>query len=125
MEVSSTSNSAYNRPVTPSKDSSDRQTSEANQTKAFERKAEEKALQQQAIQEKNQQRKEETQRRLDGRLISFGNEKSDNVASQQQQNSVNRSRVKEAYSSPSPPPTETKNNQSSDNYERDAIDIVV
>lgn len=123
MDVSSTSNSAYNRPVTPSKNSSDRQTTEANQTEAFERKVEEKALQQQAIQENNQQRKEETQRRLDGRLISFGNEKSDNVASQQQQNSVNRTRVNEAYSPP--PPTETTNNQSSDNYERDAIDIVV
>lgn len=122
MDVSSTSNSAYNRPVTPSKNSSDRQTTEANQTEAFERKVEEKALQQQAIQENNQQRNEETQRRLDGRLISFGNEKSDNVASQQQQNSVNRTRVNEAYS---PPPTETTNNQSSDNYERDAIDIVV
>lgn len=81
MEVSSTSNSAYNRPVTPSKNSSDRQTTEVNQTEAFVRKVEKEALQQQAIQE-------ETQRRLDGRLISFGNEKSDNVASQQQQNSV-------------------------------------
>lgn len=119
MEISLTSNRSFTRSVTPSKSSSDRQSFDQNQAAILESKAQERALEQRVVQEKLQQRKEETQRRLDGRLISFGHEQ-DNVASQQKQASYNRSRVNEAYS---PPPSEASHNQRS--YETDAIDLVV
>lgn len=122
MEISSTSNSAFSRSVTPSKGSSDRPFSDETQAAKLESKDQEKALEQRAVQERLQQHKQESQRRLDGRLISFGHEQ-DNVSSQQKQASFNRSRVDEAYS---PPPNEVphkQHNQSS--RETDAIDIVV
>lgn len=122
MEISSTSNGSISRTVTPSKSSSDRQSFDQNQASVLESKAQERALEQRAIQERLQQHKEETQRRLDGRLISFGHEQG-NDSSQQKQASFNRSRVNEAYS---PPPNEAvhkQHNQSS--RETDAIDIVV
>ncbi len=122
MEISSTTNRSFTRSVTPSKSSSDRQSFDQNQAAILESKAQERALEQRAVKEKLQQHKEDTQRRLDGRLISFGHEQ-DNVASQQKQTSFNRSRVNEAYS---PPPNEAshkQNNHQSDTT--DAIDIVV
>ncbi len=122
MEISSTSNRSFTRPVTPSKSSSDRQTFDQNQAEILEKKAQQRTLEQRAVQEKLQQRKEETQRRLDGRLISFGHEKN-NVASQQNQASFNRSRVNEAYSPPLNEASHKQNNQRS--HETDAIDIVV
>lgn len=122
MEISSTSNRSFSRSVTPSKSSSDRQSFDQNQAAILESKAQERALEQRAVQEKLQQRKEETQRRLDGRLISFGHEQ-DNVASQQKQASFNRSRVNEAYSPPANEASHKQNNQRS--HETDAIDIVV
>ena len=96
MDISSTSNSSYTRPVTPSKSSSDRR-SDDSQVALVEAKAQEKAQQQQAAQEKLQQNREESERRLDGRLINFGYEKND--SENQNQSSVNRSRVNDAYSS--------------------------
>lgn len=99
MEISSTSNNSYSRPVTQSKNSHDRQSHDENQSAIFEAKSKERALEQRVVQEKLQQREELSQRRLDGRLISFGNE-GDKEASPQKQVSYNRSRVNEAY----PPP---------------------
>lgn len=127
MEISSTSNASFSRNVTPSKSSSDRQTYDDSQAKNIENKAQERAHEQRAVQEKLQRNKEDTQRRLDGRLISFGHEQ-DNVSSQQKQASFNRSRVNDAYSRP--PQNETtysSNEQAQHSRDRnnEAIDIVV
>lgn len=122
MEISSTSNSSFTRSVTPSKSSSDRQSFDQNQAAILESKAQERALEQRTVQEKLQQHKEDSQRRLDGRLINFGHEK-DNVASQQKQASFNRSRVNEAYSPPRNEASHKQDNQRS--HDSDAIDIVV
>lgn len=123
MEISSTSNGSFSRTVTPSKSSSDRQSFDQNQASILENKAQEQALEQRGVQERLQQHKEESQRRLDGRLINFGHEQG-NDSSPQKQASFNRSRVNEAYS---PPANEAshkqQHNQSS--RETDAIDIVV
>lgn len=122
MEISSSSNRSFTRPVTPSKSSSDRQSFDQNQAAIIESKAQERALEQRAVQDKLQQKKEDSQRRLDGRLINFGHEKG-NVASQQKQASFNRSRVNEAYSRP---PNETSHKQDNQrSHETDAINIVV
>lgn len=127
MEIPSTSNALFSRNVTPSKSSRDRQTYDDSQAKTVENNAQERAQEQRAIQEKLQQNKEDSQRRLDGRLISFGQEQ-DNVSSQQKQASYNRSRVNEAYRHP--PQNETtysSNEQAQPSRDRnnDAIDIVV
>ena len=127
MDISSVSNSSFSRSVTPSKSSSDRQTYDDSQAKAAENKAQERAHEHRAVQEKLQQDKQDTQRRLDGRLISFGHEKG-NDSSQQKQVSYNRSRVNEAYSRP--PQNETtysSNEQAQHARDRnnEAIDIVV
>ena len=122
MEISLRSNRSFTRSVTPSKSSSDRQSFDQNQASILESKAQERALEQRAVQEKLQQRKEETQRRLDGRLISFGHAQY-NVASQQKQASFNRFRVNEAYSSPPNEASHKQNNQGS--HQTNAIDIVV
>lgn len=127
MELSSVSNASFQRTVTPSKSSSDRQSNDDTQAVVAESKAQERAQQQRAVQEKLQQHKADSQRRLDGRIISFGNEQ-DNISSQQKQTSFNRSRVNEAYS---PPPqneiTYSQNEQAQHGRDRnnDAIDIVV
>ena len=126
MIVSSTQNSAFSRPVNQSQSSRDRQENEENNTTNFEQKAQEKAVEQRATQDKLQQQNAESQRRLDGRIISFGYEENNQADKQQTQNSINRSRVNEAYS---PPPSNeshnNQNNQASDNNEADAIDIIV
>lgn len=127
MEIPSTSNASFSRNVTPSKSSSDRQTYDDSQAKTVENNAQERAQEQRAIQEKLQQNKEDSQRRLDGRLISFGQEQ-DNVSSQQKQTSYNRSRVNEAYSHPPQNETTYSSNeqaQYSRDRNNDAIDIVV
>lgn len=129
MEISNTSNANFSRTVTPSRSSSDRQTYDDSQAKNIENKAleraHEKALEQRAIQEKLQQNKEETQRRLDGRLISFGQQQ-DNISSQQKQASYNRSRVNEAYSAPRNEAVKQRDNtQRAENAYSDPIDIVV
>jgi len=131
MDVSSLSNSSFSRSVTPSKGSSDRHSNDQAQTTIAENKAQDRSQEQRAVQERIQQNKEENQRRLDGRLISFGQEE-DNVSSQQKQASFNRSRVNEAYS---PPPrneiTYSQNQQAEqarnreENRNNDAIDIIV
>lgn len=127
MEISSTSNASFSRSVTPSKSSSDRQTYDDSQAKVVENKAQERAQEQRAIQEKLQQNKDDTQRRLDGRLISFGHEQN-NESSQQKQASFNRSRVNDAYSRPPQNETTYSSNeqaQRSRDRHNDAIDIVV
>ncbi len=121
MEISSVSNASFSRSVTPSKSSSDRQsnTHDESQAKIAENKAQERTQQQRATQQKLQQNKEESQRRLDGRLISFGHE-----PDPQKQASMNRSRVDEAYN---PPKNDLTNShkQHSDEREAEAIDIVI
>lgn len=127
MEISTTSNASFSRSVTPSKSSSDRQTYDNSQAEKVENKAQERAQDQRAIQEKLQQNKEASQRRLDGRLISFGHEQ-DNISSEQKQASYNRSRVNEAYSRPSQNESTYSANeqqQRSPDRNNDAIDIVV
>lgn len=125
MVVSSTANSSFSRSVTPSQSSHDRRANEENQATILENKSQERALERRAVHENMQRRNEETQRRLDGRLISFGYENNDKQASEQKQTSYNRSRVNEAYT---PPPrhevSHSPANQHSSN-DSDAIDIVV
>lgn len=121
MVISSPINTSFSRSVTPSQSSSDSRSDEDNQTSTIEIKAQEKALEQRSLQEKQQQ-SEDTQRRLDGRLISFGYD--DNSAIREEaQSSVNRSRVNEAYTSP--PSHEVTQEEDSHHYESDTIDIVV
>jgi hypothetical protein len=129
MEISSTNNANFSRTVTPSRNSSDRHTYDDTQAKNIENKAQERAqeraLEQRVIQEKLQQNKQDTQRRLDGRLISFGQQQ-DNVSSQQKQASYNRSRVNEAYSAPRNETTYARENQQrARDRQAEAIDIVV
>lgn len=126
MEISASTSSSFPRSVTPTRSSSDRQSSEESQYAIAESKAQERAQQQRAIQEKLQQNKEETQRRLDGRLISFGQQQ-DNVSNEQKQTSYNRSRVNEAYSSAREyvPRSEITQSQRSAHREAEPIDIVV
>ena len=127
MDISSTSNSSYSRNITPSKGSSDRHSNDEAQIALVENKAQERAQQRQATQEKLQQYKQDNERRLDGRLISFGQQQQDSESSQQQQVSFNRSRVKEAYSPPQNELTNSHKQHSQGTNERkaDAIDIVV
>ena len=126
MDISSTSNSSYNRSVTPSKSSDDRKSNDEVQSTISENKAQERAQQRQATQQKLQQYKEESERRLDGRLVSFGHQE-EVENNQKNQVSYNRSRVEEAYS---PPKNETENthrqrSEPSSDRPADAIDIVV
>ena len=135
MEISSANNANFPRTVTPSRNSSDRQTYDGAQAenlahkaleRAQEQRAQERALEQRAVQEKLQQNKQETQRRLDGRLISFGQQQQDNLSSQQRQASYNRSRVNEAYSAPRNETTYARENQQrARDRQAEAIDIVV
>lgn len=110
----------------PSKSSDDRKSNDEAQSKISENKAQDSAQQRQATQQRLQQYKEESERRLDGRLVSYGQQE-EVENSQQNQVSYNRSRVKEAYS---PPQNDVENNhrqRSEPSHERtaDAIDIVV
>ncbi len=124
MELSSVSNASFQRPVTPAKNSRDRQNDDV-QAAVAENKAQERAQQQRAVEEKLQQNKADNQRRLDGRLISFGHEQ-DESSSQQKQTSFNRSRVSEAYSPPAQNETTySQNEQTEHDRNNDAIDIVV
>lgn len=124
MEISSTSNRSFSRPVTQSKDSSDRQSNDENQATIFETKSKERASEQRAAQEKLQHNADASQRRLDGRLINFGSEEG-NVASEEKQLSFNRSRVKEAYTPVSNQESHRQNNEQPNQSEPEAIDIVV
>lgn len=126
MELSSVSNSSFARTVTPSRSSSDRQSNDNTQADIAESKAQERAQQQRAVQQRLQQNKTDTQRRLDGRIISFGHEK-DDISSQQNQASYNRSRVNEAYSRANNEAVNShnENTQRSQEREPEAIDIVV
>lgn len=127
MDISSTSISSSPRTVSPTKSSSDKQSNEKSQSETAELKANERAQQQQATQERLQEYKEENQRRLDGRIISFGH-KAEDASTPQNQSSVNRSRVNEAYSPPAQNEltnSHKEHNQGSNEQKRDAIDIVV
>ena len=132
MDVSSVSNASFSRSVTPSKSSSDRQSSAQAQADIVDNKAQERAQEQRAVQQRLQHHKEEShQRRLDGRLISFGQEQ-DNVSSQQKQASFNRSRVNEAYAPPRQNEITYSQNEQAErardrerNQNNEVIDIVV
>ncbi len=131
MDVSSISNASFSRSVPPSKSSSDRQSGARAQADIVENKTQERAQEQRAVQQRLQDHKEESQRRLDGRLISFGQEQ-DNVSSQQKQASFNRSRVNEAYSPPRQNEITYSQNEQAQrardrerNQNNEAIDIVV
>lgn len=126
MEISSASSAPSSRSVTPSRSSSDRQTYDHAQAEIVENKTQERADQQRAVQEKIQQQNQENQRRLDGRLITFGNEEG-SVASDKKQANYNRSRVNEAYSPPQYETSHSQENQAAQSPEREAepIDIVV
>lgn len=131
MDVSSVSNASFSRSVTPSKSSGDRQSGAQAKADIVESKTQERAQEQRAVQDRLQHQKEESQRRLDGRLISFGQEQ-DNVSSQQKQTSFNRSRVNEAYSPPRQNEITYSQNEQAErardrerNRNNEAIDIVV
>jgi hypothetical protein len=127
MDISSVSNASFSRSVTPAKSSSDRQSNDQTQATLVESKAQEHREHERAVQEKLQHSRDENQRRLDGRIISFGHEQQDDVSSQQNQLAYNRSRVNEAYSA--------SRNERSDSYQEntersqeqivEAINIVV
>lgn len=126
MIISSTQNGAFSRPVTQSQNSRDRQENEETKATRFEQKAQDKRLEQRAIQEKLQQQNAESQRRLDGRIISFGYENNNQADKQEAQSSINRSRVNQAYSPPPNSESHTnQNEQTSNNSNPDAIDIIV
>lgn len=128
MDISSVSNAPFSRSVTPARNSSDRQASEQAQTALVEAKAVDNREHDRAIQEKLQQRHDDNQRRLDGRIISFGYDAPDESSNQQNQASYNRSRVNEAYS-PVRNERADLHYQNSENSQRssqaEAIDIVV
>lgn len=120
MVITSPINTSFSRSVTPSHSSGDSRADEEHQTSVIEVKAQEKALEQRSLQEKQQQI-DDTQRRLDGRLISFGYD--DNSAVREEtQSSVNRSRVNEAYNSP---PSYEVAQEQAPHSQNDTIDIVV
>ena len=125
MHVSPTTNGSFSRPVNHTQNSNDRQSNDENKTAIFEQKTQERAVEQRAVQKNIQGQKEESQRRLDGRLINFGYEEN-NKPTSQSENSFNQSRVNEAYS---PPPSnnisQQQYTQSSNESEWNAIDIVV
>ena len=127
MDISSVSNASFSRSVTPSKSSSDRQFSEQTQAALVESKAQERREHDRAVQQKLQDSREENQRRLDGRIISFGHEQQDDVNSQQKQAAYNRSRVNEAYSASSKDASNSQRQQTERSQEQnvEAIDIVV
>ena len=127
MDISSVSNASFSRSVTPAKSSSDRHSNDETQAALVESKAQARLEHERAVQEKHQHSREDNQRRLDGRIISFGHEQQDDVSNQQNQLAYNRSRVNEAYSA--------SRNESSDSYQEntersqeqnvEAINIVV
>ena len=99
MQVSPTTNGSFSRPVNHTQNSHDRQSNEENQTAILERNTQDSAVEQRAVQENLHHQKEESQRRLDGRLINFGYEENNNPISRSD-SSFNRSRVNEAYRPP-------------------------
>ncbi len=126
MAISTVSSSSFSRAVPPARSSHDREAEASARTEMVSRKAQQRAEQQRAVQEKLQQNRDETQRRLDGRLISFGAPSS---ASQQSQAEYNRSRVNQAYSA-SPyrvdrQQREQRENRAESPEQSDPIDIVV
>ncbi|MFK5914888.1 MAG: hypothetical protein QM484_10970 [Woeseiaceae bacterium] len=126
MEISSTSNTAHSRPVTASKSSSDRQTYDDVESSSRDVATQNRAQDQRAVHERLQQQKENSERRLDGRLISFGPEEK-SYASEQKQVSFNRSRVNEAYSPPPDNHSTSASSQSSQSAptKEAPIDIIV
>ena len=128
MDITSTSNSSYSRSVTPSDSSRDRTSNDESKMAIAEAKAQERAQQQKVVQERLQHSRDENERRLDGRLISFGYEHND-ADSKEQHVSFNRNRVNDAYS----PPAQNERTSSQQQHEQqrsrerdaDAIDIVV
>ena len=130
MDISSVSNASFSRSVTPAKNSSDRHASEEAQAALVEAKALESREHDRAVQQKLQHSQEENQRRLDGRIISFGYDNQDDSSNQQNQASYNRSRVNEAYSAVSHDRADSRyqnstGSQRSQQQEVEAIDIVV
>lgn len=124
MDISSTSNASYSRSVTPSKSSSDRQSNDEYQVSVSENKSEQSAQQQKAMQDNLQRDQEENQRRLDGRLITFGYEHAD-TNQRESSTSFNRSRVNEAYSPPQNDLTNSHKENINQSSKEEAIDIVV
>jgi len=126
MQISPTSSSLTPRSVTSAKSSSDKHANEKTQEVVVKKKPQENVQEQRRIQENLQQKKEEDQRRLDGRLISFGKE--DATASREQnQSTFNRSRVNDAYS---PPKNDSSNVREQHTHMQkhknsEAIDVVV
>lgn len=123
MDISSVSNASHNRPVTESKSSSDRQYNDETQAANEQNKAQERAQERRRVQQRLEQSNAENQRRLDGRLVSFGPSQNEE-SSEQTQNSFNRSRVNEAYSPPKDNLTNAHKQQEQESN-NDAIDIVI
>lgn len=126
MDISPVSNASTQRPVTQSKSGSDRQPNNEALATNVQHKAQESTQERRAVQERWEQRQEDHQRRLDGRLISFG-QPNEEVSDEQRQVSLNRSRVNEAYNHSKNDSSNSHEQHSERSYERDneAIDIVV
>ncbi len=126
MQISPTSSSLTARSIPSAKSSSDKDSNEKTQELIVEKKPQENVQEQRRIQDNLQQKKEEDQRRLDGRLISFGKEEA-TTSNEQNQTAFNRSRVNDAYS---PPKSDSGNfreqhTQMSKHKDSEAIDVVV
>lgn len=137
MDISSVTSGSVNRAVTPTKSSSDRHANEetqaaSNQTRAREiaqSRQMERAQQQRDIERNQEQGRLESQRRLDGRIVSYGHQGGEvnEQQLQQQYADYTREKVKDAYT---PPKNELTNSHSTHNQSREqrqseAIDIVV
>lgn len=127
MEISSVSNASFSRSVTPSKSSSDRQSNEQTQAVLVEAKAQERLEHERAVQEKLQHSQDDNQRRLDGRLVSFGYEQRDDAHNQSNQAAYTRSRVNEAYRGVNNESVDSyrENSERSETHRVEPIDIVV
>ncbi len=123
MAISSVSgnNTTFQRSVPATRSSHDREAESSSRTQLIEQKLQQRAEQQRQVQEKLQHNREEIQRRLDGRLISFGPANN----GPEQQVEYNRSRLNEAYNAS--PYREHRQAESSSqrNEQPDPIDIVV
>ena len=117
--VASTSSSQHNR----ASDDQAEATVAENKSQA---RAQAEAQQERDLERKQQAQRDE-QRRLDGRLVSYGRKSDDEVADYKQLE-LNRERINEAYSaaSKSEPQRDTSSTeQQAESHDNDAIDLVV
>lgn len=122
MDISA-SHSSPSRTVTASNNSSaDRATQTASDTKVEDRQNQDRANEQR-VAEKNQQKRDD-ERRLEGRLVNYGQKKGE-TPNDYKQLSYNRSRVDDAYKAPKTDVSNAHAQQQQRAHDNEAIDIVV